>query len=173
MVAVTGVFVGYVVGFLYPNVMSGSNPGPLFMPLIAVLFSIFVGWIASKGAGASTAVNLAINVIQISALLVFSVLAIGYRTSHPAGTPAFQYDGQTLATYDYQYATAKDGSIIRDSATQAPCLCSTRQAKRFPSSSTIPRRIPLLAPSCPTPPPHRSLRRTTSASCSFRQRSLF
>jgi amino acid transporter len=120
MVAVTGVFVGYVVGFLYPNVMSGSNPGPLFMALIAVLFSIFVGWIASKGAGASTAVNLAINVIQISALLVFSVLAIGYRTSHPAGTPAFQYDGQTLATYDYQYATAKDGSIIRDSATQAP-----------------------------------------------------
>jgi len=64
--------------------MSGSNPGPLFMALIAVLFSIFVGWIASKGAGASTAVNLAINVIQISALLVFSVLAIGYRTSHPA-----------------------------------------------------------------------------------------
>jgi APA family basic amino acid/polyamine antiporter len=27
MVAVTGIFVGYVVGFLYPNVMSGSNPG--------------------------------------------------------------------------------------------------------------------------------------------------
>ena len=28
MVAVTGVFVGYVVGFLYPTFMSGSNPGP-------------------------------------------------------------------------------------------------------------------------------------------------
>jgi amino acid transporter len=116
MVAVTGVFVGYVVGFLYPNLMSGSNPGPLFMALVAVLFSIFVGWIASKGAGASTAVNLAINVIQISALLVFSVLAIGYRTSHPAGSPASQYDGQTLATYSYQFATAKDGSTMRDSS---------------------------------------------------------
>jgi amino acid transporter len=116
MVAVTGVFVGYVVGFLYPNFMSGSNPGPLFMALVAVLFSIFVGWIASKGAGASTAVNLAINVIQISALLVFSVLAIGYRTSHPAGSPASQYDGQTLATYSYQFATAKDGSTMRDSS---------------------------------------------------------
>jgi amino acid transporter len=31
MVAVTGIFVGYVVGFLYPNFMSGSNPGPVFM----------------------------------------------------------------------------------------------------------------------------------------------
>ena len=116
MVATTGVFVGYVVGFLYPTFMSGSNPGPVFMALVAVLFSIFVGWIASKGAGASTAVNLAINVIQISALIVFSFLAIGYRVSHPAGSPAFQYDGQTLATYSYQFATAKDGTTLRDSS---------------------------------------------------------
>ena len=98
MVDTTGIFCGYIVGFLYPNVMSGSNPGPVFMALVAVVFSIFVGWIASKGAGASTAVNLAINVIQISALIVFSVLAVGYRTSHPAGS------------------TAKDGSIVRDAS---------------------------------------------------------
>jgi amino acid transporter len=123
MVAVTGVFVGYIVGFLYPNFMSGSNPGLVFMALVAIAFSFFVGWIASKGAGASTAVNLAINIVQISALLVFSVLAIGYRTSHPAGSPAFQYDGQTLATYSYQFATAKDGSIVRDATgTPAPAL---------------------------------------------------
>jgi len=116
MVAVTGVFVGYVVGFLYPNFMSGSNPGPLFMALVAVVFSFFVAWIAAKGAGASTAVNLAINVIQISALIVFSVLALGYRASHPSGTPGFQYDSQSLATYTYQFATAKDGSTLRDAS---------------------------------------------------------
>jgi len=116
MVAVTGVFVGYIVGFLWPNAMSGSNPGPLFMALVAVGFSFFVAWIAAKGAGASTAVNLAINVVQISALIVFSVLAIGYRTSHPAGAAAFQYDGQTLSTYSYQFATDKTGATIRDAA---------------------------------------------------------
>jgi amino acid transporter len=120
MVAVTGIFVGYVVGFLYPNVMSGSNPGPVFMGLVAVAFSFFVAWIASKGAGASTAVNIAINIIQISALVVFSVLALGYRSSHPAGTSgptSFQYDSQTLATYTYQFATnPKDSSIMRDSS---------------------------------------------------------
>jgi amino acid transporter len=131
MVAVTGVFVGYVIGFLYPNVMSGSNPGPLFMAIIAVVFSFFVGWIASKGAGASTAVNLAINIIQISALLVFSVLAIGYRTSHPAGTPAFQYDNQTLATYDYQFATDKTGATIRDAA-GAPLPLLDSAGKKVP-----------------------------------------
>jgi basic amino acid/polyamine antiporter, APA family len=116
MVAVTGVFVGYVVGFLYPNFISGANPGPVFMGLVAIVFSFFVAWIASKGAGASTAVNLAINVIQISALLVFSVLALGYRVNHPAGSPAFQYDTQTLATYNYQYATDKTGATIRDAS---------------------------------------------------------
>jgi len=132
MVATTGIFMGYVVGFLYPNVMSGSNPGPLFMALIAVVFSFFVGWIASKGAGASTAVNLAINIIQISALLVFSVLAIGYRTSHPAGAAAFQYDGQTLATYDYQFAVDKTGATIRDAGgTPLPLLDSAGKKVPF------------------------------------------
>ncbi len=124
MVATTGIFVGYVVGFLYPNFISGGNPGPVFMALVAVVFSFFVAWIAQKGAGASTAVNLAINIIQISALLVFSVLAIGYRTSHPTGSAAFQYDTQSLATYTYQFATnAKDGTPIRDaSGTPLPLL---------------------------------------------------
>ena len=129
MVAVTGVFVGYVVGFLYPNVMSGSNPGPVFMALVAVLFSFFIAWIASKGAGASSAVNIAINVVQISALVLFSVLALGYRASHPAGSTgptAFQYDTQSMATYTYQYATAKDGTPIRDaSGIPAPLLDSS------------------------------------------------
>jgi basic amino acid/polyamine antiporter, APA family len=115
MVATTGMFVGYVIGFLYPNLMSGSNPGPVFMALVAIAFSFFVGWIAQKGVGASTAVNLAINVVQISALMLFSVLALGYRASHPSGTPGFQYDSQTLATYNYQFATARDGSTARDS----------------------------------------------------------
>jgi amino acid transporter len=115
MVAVTGIFVGYVVGFLYPNFLSGSNPGPVFMGLVAVVFSFFVAWIAARGAGASTAVNIAINVIQISALIVFSVLALGYRANHPTGTAAFQYDGQSMKTFTYQFATnPKDSSIMRD-----------------------------------------------------------
>jgi APA family basic amino acid/polyamine antiporter len=116
MVAVTGIFVGYIVGFFFPTFMSGANPGPVFMGLVAIVFSFFVAWIATRGAGASTAVNIAINIVQISALVLFSVLALGYRVNHPSGTPGFQYDEQTLATYTYQFATAKDGSIVRDAA---------------------------------------------------------
>ena len=139
MVATTGIFCGYVVGFLYPNIMSGSNPGPVFMALVAIVFSFFVGWIASKGAGASTAVNLAINVVQISALLVFSVLAIGYRANHPAGTAAFQYDGQTLATYSYQFATDKNGATLRDSG-GAPLPLLDSAGKPVPYTISYPEK---------------------------------
>jgi APA family basic amino acid/polyamine antiporter len=116
MVGVTGIFVGYVVGFLYPNFISGANPGPVFTALVAVAFAFGVAWIAQKGANASTAVNLAINVVQISALVLFSVLALGYRMNHPAGSVAFQYDTSTLATYSYEFAAKPDGTIIRDAA---------------------------------------------------------
>ena len=114
MVAFTGVFVGYVVGFLYPNFISGSNPGPAFTGLVAVIFSFLVAWIAQRGASASTGVNIAINVVQISALILFSVLALGYRVNHPDGTKAFQYDSNTLATYSYEFAAKPDGTVIRD-----------------------------------------------------------
>src|ERR1035441_3309596 len=90
MVATTGIFVGYVVGFLYPNILSGSNPGPVFMALVAIVFAFFVASIAQRGVGASTAVNLAINIVQISALILFSVLALGYRVSHSAGSAGLQ-----------------------------------------------------------------------------------
>ena len=141
MVATTGIFVGYVVGFLYPNFISGGNPGPVFMALVAIVFSFFVAWIAQKGAGASTAVNLAINVIQISALLVFSVLALGYRVNHPSGTTgatSFQYDTQSLATYTYQFATnPKDGSPIRD-ASGVPQPLLDAAGKPVPFAITYP-----------------------------------
>jgi amino acid transporter len=137
MVATTGIFVGYVVGFLYPSFISGANPGPIFMALVAVVFSFFVAWIAQKGAGASTAVNLAINVIQISALLVFSVLALGYRVNHPSGSTGFQYDSQSLSTYTYQFATAKDGSTMRD-ATGAPLPLLDAAGKPVPFQVTYP-----------------------------------
>jgi len=139
MVATTGIFVGYVVGFLNPNFISGSNPGPIFMGLVAVGFSFFVAWIAQKGAGTSTAVNIAINIVQISALIVFSVLALGYRVNHPSGTPGFQYDAQSLSTYTYEFATKPDGSIIRDaSGTPMPQL--DKNGKPVPYVITYPSK---------------------------------
>jgi len=116
MVAVTGQFCGYLVGTLWPNFMSAANPGPMFMMLCAILFALGVAYIAHRGVTGSTAVNVAINVIQISALLVFSFFAISYRMSHPPGSVARQWDSTTSASYDYEFATDAQGNITRDAS---------------------------------------------------------
>jgi amino acid transporter len=121
MVATTGVICGYLVGTLFPNFMSATNPGPAFMMLIAILFSFFIAWIANRGISGSTAVNIAINVIQIVALLIFSVMALHYRTTHPEGSAAWQFDSQTGDAYQYEFLTEKTtvngtttDTIVRD-----------------------------------------------------------
>jgi basic amino acid/polyamine antiporter, APA family len=93
MVATMGVMVGYIIGTLMPNTLNADVPGPVFMALIAVVFSYVVSWIAYKGVTGSTNVNIAINVIQIVALLFFSALAISFRLGHPEGSIGITLDG--------------------------------------------------------------------------------
>jgi len=107
MVAVMGVLVGYLVGTIWPSFMSASNPGPMFMMLVAILFSFAIAWIGVRGVTGATTVNIAINVIQISALLVFSVMALGYRMNHPPGSVAYQFDSMSGDAYTYQFLTEK------------------------------------------------------------------
>ncbi|PYV07156.1 MAG: APC family permease [Acidobacteria bacterium] len=123
MVGVMGILCGYLVGTLWPSFMSASNPGPAFMMLVAVAFSFVVAYIAYRGVTGSTAVNIAINVIQIAALVLFSVLALGYRVNHPPGSVAWQFDSTSGEAYDYEFATQKTvtngqttETVARDSA---------------------------------------------------------
>jgi basic amino acid/polyamine antiporter, APA family len=122
MVGVMGILCGFLTGTLWPSFMSASNPGPVFMMAIAVVFSFGIAYIAYRGVSGATSVNIAINVIQISALLVFSVMALGYRANHPVGSIAYQFDSASGDAYTYEFATEKqvvDGQpadvILRDS----------------------------------------------------------
>jgi len=123
MVGVMGVLCGYLAGTLWPSFMNASNPGPVFMALIAVVFSFLVAWIAHRGVNGSTSVNIAINVVQISALLVFSVMAYSYRSTHPAGTPGWNFDPGSGEAYTYEFQTEKvtangqtTENVVRDAA---------------------------------------------------------
>jgi amino acid transporter len=95
MVATMGIMVGYIVGTLAPGAMNSAIPGPVFMALVAVIFSFVVAFIAYRGVNGSTMVNIGINGIQIVALLFFSALAIAYRIGHPAGSTGMLLDGTT------------------------------------------------------------------------------
>jgi basic amino acid/polyamine antiporter, APA family len=138
MVGVMGIFCGYIVGTLWPTFMSASNPGPAFMMICAVIFSFAIAYIAYRGVNGSTSINIAINVIQISALIVFSVMALGYRANHPDGSQGRQFDSTSGASYSYEFATTTTtvngvatDNIVRD-ASQVP------QPKLDASSQPVP-----------------------------------
>ena len=86
MVGVTAILVGYLAGQLFPNTFNGSINSPTLMIGFCVLFSFGVAYIAYRGVTGTTGVNIAINVIQITALLIFSVIALGYRLNHGEGS---------------------------------------------------------------------------------------
>ena len=116
MVGVMGILCGYLVGTIWPNFMSASNPGPAFMMVVAIAFSFLVGYIAHRGINGSTSVSIAINVIQISALVLFSVLALGYRINHAPGSIAYQFDSSSGEAYSYEFATEK--TVVNGQATE-------------------------------------------------------
>ena len=92
MVATMGVMIGYIIGNFAPDTINAATPGPVFMALIAVIFSFAVAYIAFRGVSGSTNVNIAVNAIQIAALLFFAALAIAYRIGHPEGSSGFGLD---------------------------------------------------------------------------------
>jgi len=134
MVAVTGAFCGYMAGTLWPNFMSAANPGPMFMMLCCILFSLGVAYIAHRGVTGSTAVNVAMNVIQIVALIIFAVLAIGYRLNHPPGTVAHQWDATSGDSYTCEFQMDAQNNIVRD-ASMIP------QCKKDASGTPVPYHV--------------------------------
>ncbi|BDG04565.1 APC family permease [Anaeromyxobacter oryzae] len=86
MVGVTAILSGYLLNQFFPNTFSGAYNSFPFMAVFCVVFALGVAYIAFRGVTGTTGVNFAINVIQITALLVFSVIAISYRMNHPEGS---------------------------------------------------------------------------------------
>ncbi|MFI5181612.1 MAG: APC family permease [Thermoanaerobaculia bacterium] len=86
MVGVTAILSGYLLNQFFPDTFSGTYNSLPFMILFCVAFALGVAYIAFRGVTGTTGVNVAINVIQITALLVFSVMAILYRSKHPEGS---------------------------------------------------------------------------------------
>ncbi|SNS42959.1 Amino acid permease [Granulicella rosea] len=105
MVGTMGIVCGYVAGTIWPNFMSASNPGMIFMMVVAVIFSFAIAYIAHRGVSSSTAINMVINIIQITALLIFAFFAIQYRTHHKPGSEAWQFDSTSGEAYTYEFKT--------------------------------------------------------------------
>jgi APA family basic amino acid/polyamine antiporter len=178
MVATMGIFCGYLAGTLWPNFMSASNPGPMFMMLVGIVFSFAVAYIAHRGVTGSTAVSIAINVIQITALVVFSIMALGYRMNHPPGTQAFQFDPTSGKPIPINLPSPRPSSTgrRRTRLSATPTMfhnrCWMPPASPYRSSSPIPTMTPA-AISCRTKMPSPWWEYTRLDGPSFRLRWPF
>jgi amino acid transporter len=89
------------------------------MYLFCIVFSLGVAYIAFRGVNGTTAVNMAINIIQISALLVFTVMAIAFRVQHPEGSTGYQLKGGVPIDFNVaQEQATEDGKPKVDSSGQ-------------------------------------------------------
>jgi amino acid transporter len=78
MVAFTATLAGYI----YSVVSNGKTLSYPVLSIIAVVFALLSGYIAFRGVSGSTNVAIAINVIQITTLFAFGIVAIVFRQSH-------------------------------------------------------------------------------------------
>lgn len=115
MVGVTSILCGYVMGVLFPSVFSSSVPSPLFMYGFCIVFALGVSYIAYRGVAGATAVNVAINVIQITALLIFSAIALAYRVNHPQGSVGYTLNPDGVPT-NKVIALDKDGNPMKNAS---------------------------------------------------------
>src|SRR5271167_255339 len=99
MVGVTAILGGYLLNQFWPDTFSGTYNSPIFMFIFCIVFALGVAYIAYRGVTGTTAVNVVINIVQISALLVFSVIAIGYRVQHPQGSTGYHLSSGIAVNY--------------------------------------------------------------------------
>src|SRR6201984_2171363 len=120
MVGVTALLAGYLLNQFFPDTFSGGFNSPLFMYLFCIGFALGVAYIAFRGVTGTTAVNVAINVIQISALVVFSIIAIAYRMNHPEGSRGLQLVNGTPVDYVVAQEPVMENGKPKLDATGAP-----------------------------------------------------
>ncbi len=108
MVGVTAILSGYLLNQFWPDTFSGTYNSPLFMILFCVVFAFGVAYIAFRGVGGTTGVNAIINIIQITALLIFSVIAISYRLQHAQGSQGYHLSNGIAVNYQVAQEVVKD-----------------------------------------------------------------
>jgi amino acid transporter len=132
MVGVTALISGYLLNQFFPDTFSGGFNSPLFMYLFCFAFALGVAYIAYRGVTGTTAVNVAINVVQITALVVFAIIAIAYRANHPEGARGLQLINGTPVDFVVAQEPVMDNGKPKLDATGAPVMQNKMDAAGNP-----------------------------------------
>jgi basic amino acid/polyamine antiporter, APA family len=79
-----------LLGYMYQAV-TGDTLSTTTLVVLCAAFAVLNGWIASRGVTGSTMTSIIINVVQLTTLVIFSVLAIYYRLSNPDGATEWTF----------------------------------------------------------------------------------
>ncbi len=134
MVGVTALLSGYLLNQFFPNTFSGTYNSPLFMYLFCIAFAFGVAYIAYRGISGTTAVNMAINIVQISALIVFTIIAIAYRVNHGEGSKGYQLINGTPVDFQVAQEPVMENGKPKLDPTGAPVT----QNKMDPDGNPVP-----------------------------------
>jgi len=88
MVAFMATFIGYIYTAFTNKTLTNAE-----MTIIGVVFAFVTGYIGYRGVTGSTKTSLWINVIQLTALVIFSGLAIWYRWTNPEHATQWAFSG--------------------------------------------------------------------------------
>src|SRR6266550_58432 len=75
-------FGGILVSYIYTTITNNTLGYPV-LALVALAFALLCGYIAYRGVSGSTNAAIMVNVIQITTLVAFGIVAILFRLNHP------------------------------------------------------------------------------------------
>jgi amino acid transporter len=85
-------FMATLIGYIYQQFTGATLSTPALI-VIATLFAVLTGYIAVRGVTGSTLTSIVINVVQLTTLVIFSVLAIAYRINNPEHATQWAFSG--------------------------------------------------------------------------------
>ena len=96
-------FMATLTGYIYQQFTGNTLSMPTLV-LLCVVFAVLTGYIAMRGVSGSTMTSIVINVVQLTTLVIFSILAIYYRLKNPAGATewAFASGWDVLKPHSFQ-----------------------------------------------------------------------
>ena len=136
MVAMMATLVGYIY-----NQLTGGTMSITSMIIFSGFFSLLVGYIAYRGVTGSTFTSLMINVIQLSTLVLFSVLAIYYRVANPEHATQWTFSG----AWDVMRPHSVQGVLIQSTVAILILVgfesCTAFAAETISPERNIPRAV--------------------------------
>ena len=129
-----------LVGYIYQQ-FTGATLSNTTLTIIACLFGAGTAYIAFRGITGSTMTAIIINVVQLTTLVIFSILAIVYRLKNPEGATQWAFSGGWDVVMPHSFMGVMVQSTIAILVLVGFESCTALAAETKDPSKNIPRAV--------------------------------